>query len=209
MPEKHWLSKCPTADESSATYTSSMHRAKKKEQCYEARTTSSTCFFVLSMHYVSFDRTLHILCSHADKPFNCSVCLDWPNPLVAGQAHALRWGKITLRYAVQFHSTVIRSVTPGNHDASHGLRESEGKSKSKRCPVARQCRSLQFALDEKCTICNPQVLIASSLSMTSRDHDAGPGFVKAKAKAKAKSKTENKSSTVRSKSHAHRKLHNL
>jgi hypothetical protein len=74
------------------------------------------------------------------------------------------------------------------------------KAKAKANPkrsVARLCRPLKFALDEKRTICDPQVLISSSLSMISRDPDAGPGFVKAKAKAKRKTqKNKNNLSLV-------------
>ena len=44
------------------------------------------------------------LCSREDKPFNCSVCFDWPNPL-PGKPYALRRGKhhFKVRKSVSFN----------------------------------------------------------------------------------------------------------
>lgn len=81
--------------------------------------------------------------------------------------------------------------------ASPGMRKrnrAKAKTKAKES-LARQSRSLQFAHDEKSTICDPQVLVSRAL------HDfqgpcAGSGFVNEEAKAERKTQKQTRSKSL-------------
>jgi hypothetical protein len=79
------------------------------------------------MHYVSFDGIQLFVLTHTSHSTAPYASIGRIRSL--GKPYALRRGKHHFKVRNPFHSTVIRSVTSGSHDASYGLHGSKNKSK--------------------------------------------------------------------------------
>ena len=136
------------------------------------------------MHCVSLDGILLFVLTHTSHSTAPYASIGRSRSL--GSRTRRDEENITLRYANQFHSICIRSVTSTNYVASHGLHGS--KNKSKKRSVARQFRSLEFACDGKCKVCDLQVLISQPCRV--QDDDASPGYARSKIETGTRAETK-------------------
>jgi hypothetical protein len=163
------------------------------------------------MHCVSLDGILLFVLTHTSHSTAPYASIGRSRSL--GSRTRRDEENITLRYANQFHSICIRSVTSRNHDASHGLHGSKSKSKEGQS-LASFARSNSLVTENAKSV----ILRSSSLSlavsrMMMRVLDMDMQDQKQKQTQKQRNEQRKpfarRSSTFFAPSRSHQKLHNL